>query len=100
MNYRVIWVVGQHVCRYSIIAKGSYRETICRRIITISECLYWISLCMCEIVFVFENTGAYCMTEGISLFLSRDLPSVALLKNGKLEFVREAYNTYLLIVDN
>ena len=51
-------------------------------------------------VFVFENTGAYCMTEGISLFLSRDLPSVALLKNGKLEFVRDAYNTYLLNMPN
>lgn len=27
-------------------------------------------------VICFENTGAYCMTEGISLFLSRDIPSV------------------------
>lgn len=31
-------------------------------------------------VFAFENTGAYCMTEGISLFLSRALPKVLLLK--------------------
>ena len=31
-------------------------------------------------VLVFENTGAYCMTEGISLFLSRNLPEVVLLK--------------------
>ena len=28
---------------------------------------------------VFENAGAYCATEGISLFLSRDLPEVYLL---------------------
>ncbi len=28
---------------------------------------------------IFENTGAYCMTEGISLFLSRDLPRVLLI---------------------
>jgi len=27
-------------------------------------------------VLVFENTGAYSMTEGISLFLSRDLPTI------------------------
>lgn len=27
-------------------------------------------------IICFENTGAYCMTEGISLFLSRDIPSV------------------------
>ncbi len=28
---------------------------------------------------VFENAGAYCMTEGIALFLSRDLPKIILL---------------------
>lgn len=28
----------------------------------------------------FENTGAYCVTEGISLFLSRDFPAVYLIK--------------------
>ena len=33
-------------------------------------------------VFAFENTGAYCMTEGISLFLSRALPQVLLLEEG------------------
>jgi len=31
-------------------------------------------------ILVFENTGAYCMTEGISLFLSRELPAVILLQ--------------------
>lgn len=30
-------------------------------------------------VLVFKNTGAYCMCEGISLFLSRELPSVVLV---------------------
>lgn len=30
-------------------------------------------------VLAFENTGAYCITEGISLFLSRELPGVVLL---------------------
>ena len=38
-------------------------------------------------IFIFENTGAYCVTEGISLFLSRDLPSVFLLKENN-EFIR------------
>ena len=47
-------------------------------------------------VFIFKNTGAYCMTEGISLFLSRELPEVALLKNGNLKLVREAFKTYHL----
>lgn len=31
-------------------------------------------------ILVFENTGAYSMTEGISLFLSRDLPEILLRK--------------------
>ena len=42
----------------------------------------------------FENTGAYCMTEGISLFLSRDIPAVYLIKeNGDAVCVREKYET-------
>ncbi|MCM1545375.1 MAG: alanine racemase [Ruminococcus sp.] len=43
---------------------------------------------------IFENTGAYCMTEGISLFLSRDIPSVYLIdESGKLTKVRETFET-------
>lgn len=46
---------------------------------------------------VFKNTGAYCMTEGISLFLSRDLPRVVLSgEDGELISVREPVNTYKL----
>lgn len=45
-------------------------------------------------VFVFENTGAYCMTEGISLFLSRDLPEAVLLnEDGSFRTVRESLHT-------
>ena len=51
-------------------------------------------------IFVFKNTGAYCVTEGISLFLSRDLPQVGLLRNGKLEIVRKAFETYKLNMAN
>ena len=51
-------------------------------------------------VFVFKNTGAYCMTEGISLFLSRELPQVAILKNGKLELARDTFKTYVLNKSN
>ncbi len=46
-------------------------------------------------VFIFENTGAYCMTEGISLFLSRDLPKVIKIKeDSNLELVRDNLPTY------
>ena len=53
-------------------------------------------------VIAFENTGAYCMTEGISLFLSRDLPTVVLIdeeninKNKKHQAIRELTPTYPL----
>ena len=47
-------------------------------------------------MFLFKNTGAYCMTEGISLFLSRELPQVVLLRNGELHLVRKSFKTYTL----
>lgn len=48
-------------------------------------------------VFVFENTGAYCMTEGISLFLSRELPAVIKIdENKNINLIRENIPTYLL----
>lgn len=48
-------------------------------------------------VLAFENAGAYCMTEGISLFLSRDIPAVyLLLENGTAVQVRKAFDTAAL----
>ena len=48
-------------------------------------------------VFIFKNTGAYCMTEGISLFLSRDLPCVLKIKeNNEIELVRKNVPTFEL----
>ena len=45
-------------------------------------------------VFVFENVGAYSSTEGISLFLSRDLPKIALYqKDGSIKVVRDVIKT-------
>lgn len=45
----------------------------------------------------FENTGAYCMTEGISLFLSRDIPAVYLIReDGNRVCVRENFETAAL----
>ena len=45
----------------------------------------------------FDNTGAYCMTEGISLFLSRDLPRVCLIDaDGEARLVRDLEPTWQL----
>lgn len=44
--------------------------------------------------FVFKNTGAYSSTEGISLFLSRDLPKVVIIKkDGNIVLVRDIIRT-------
>ncbi len=47
-------------------------------------------------VVMFKNVGAYSMTEGISLFLSHDLPKVVFIKNKQIEVVRESIPTYVL----
>lgn len=48
-------------------------------------------------VLAFADTGAYCMTEGISLFLSRDLPRVCLVgADGTPRLVRDGVATYPL----
>ncbi len=42
----------------------------------------------------FKNTGAYCPTEGISLFLSRDLPAVyKIYENGETRLIRPNIET-------
>lgn len=45
-------------------------------------------------IIMFKNAGAYCPTEGISLFLSRDLPCIAKLKDDKIISVRNSLPTY------
>lgn len=48
-------------------------------------------------IFIFKNTGAYSATEGIALFLSRQLPRVVRIKeSGEAELVREAFETSVL----
>ncbi len=55
----------------------------------------------CGDILAFANTGAYCMTEGISLFLSRALPRVVLLlPDGTPLLVREALTTDRLNTPN
>lgn len=47
-------------------------------------------------VLCFNNTGAYCPTEGMSLFLSRDIPAVYIISRGKISEVRKAFETCAL----
>ena len=43
--------------------------------------------------FIFKKVGAYSSTEGISLFLSRDLPKIVLYKNGTTILIRDIIST-------
>ncbi len=48
-------------------------------------------------LFVFKNTGAYCPMEGISLFLSRDLPAVLMcVSGGSVNVLRKHKEIYHL----
>ena len=50
--------------------------------------------------FIFKNTGAYSSTEGIALFLSRDLPKIILVKEGKELLIRDSVKSSLLNYPN
>lgn len=45
-------------------------------------------------VFAFDNAGAYCMTEGMLMFLSRDLPKIAVVDDtGTPQLIRSGLRT-------
>lgn len=49
---------------------------------------------------VFENAGAYSVTEGLGLFLSRDLPGIVLWQNGAPQLVRGLTPTHPINTPN
>ena len=73
---------------------------ICGSLCTVNDILikqYPISNLKIGDILIFKNTGAYCMTEGISLFLSRDLPQILKIKeNSEIEVLRGITPTYTL----
>lgn len=73
---------------------------VCGALCTVTDILVkQLELCNPQVgdVLYFERAGAYCMTEGISLFLSRDLPSVVMRgQDGTLRMVRDRIESYVL----
>lgn len=88
--------------KFEILNKSNTKENIYNifgSLCTINDIIVKnVSLPELEIndTFVFKNTGAYSVTEGINLFLSRDMPKVLLLKNKNVLLVRDNINTYKL----
>ncbi|MGN1344396.1 MAG: diaminopimelate decarboxylase family protein [Traorella sp.] len=76
------------------------RWNICGSLCTSNDILMkQISLSSLEIgdIIEFKNTGSYCFYEGMSLFLSRDLPIILFIdENQKIECVRGLTPTYPL----
>lgn len=90
--------------QYEIIRKGvllhdeksDKKWNICGSLCTINDILMKqlpVTELRIDDIFVFANTGAYCPTEGISLFLTRDLPDIILYKNDHLQSVRLSKKT-------
>ena len=72
---------------------------LCGSLCTINDILikqYPVSNLKIGDIFIFKYAGAYCMTEGISLFLSRDLPQVLKLKDGEIIQIRDNKPTFIL----
>lgn len=74
--------------------------TVCGSLCTVNDILIrrYPAAGLCEgDILEFQNAGAYCMTEGISLFLSRELPRVILInKKGGFQSIRDHVRTDIL----
>ena len=51
-------------------------------------------------ILVFCNLGAYSVTEGIALFLSRDMPKVIAYHNGKNTLLRDTLEAWKMNTNN
>ena len=79
-------------------AKSDEKINICGSLCTINDILvkqYEAQKLELGDILVFQNAGAYCVTEGISLFLSRNLPKVIKIdENGNIRLLRDDMPTY------
>ena len=71
--------------------------TICGALCTASDVIvkdYLTNEVRLNDILVFQNTGAYSMCEGLSLFLSRALPQVVIYENNNSRLIRNHIETY------
>ena len=76
---------------------ASLRWTVCGSLCTTNDILVKQmplgDLAVGDLI-AFDKAGAYCMTEGMSLFLSRDLPAIVWRdRAGKLTLLRDYIDT-------
>lgn len=93
--------MAMRIPHFEILSKCDYKEicnyTLYGSLCTINDILVKninIRKLALNDIFIFKNVGAYSITEGISLFLSRDLPKVIIYnKNKELIMVRDILKT-------
>ncbi|MCR5748043.1 MAG: diaminopimelate decarboxylase [Lachnospiraceae bacterium] len=101
-------MMGLKVPVIKILGKDPLREAdkdvsswaLCGSLCTVNDVIvreYKTSVFEIGDVFVFLNAGAYSVTEAMGLFLSRDLPKVAVVhKDGSGEEIRDRLSTWKL----
>lgn len=99
LNYlgQIMGMKRPHLRHFAARAASVQDWTLCGSLCTTNDVLVrsmpLAGLCPGDLL-VFENTGAYSVTEGLGLFLSRDLPQVILWQNGTPYPVRSETPTY------
>ena len=105
MNHLVYYgaMMGMRVPICEILPKRSQENAknwcICGSLCTINDIMIKqlpITNLRIGDVLIFKNTGAYSMTEGISLFLSRELPKIIIKENDDYKIVRKNIKTSML----
>ena len=105
MNHLVYYgaMMGMRVPICEILPKRSQENAknwcICGSLCTINDIIIKqlpITNLRIGDVLIFKNTGAYSMTEGISLFLSRELPKIIIKENDDYKIVRKNIKTSML----
>lgn len=90
----------RHLTPLGEIREGEYENwNICGSLCTVGDVLVKeLPLRSGQIhdILVFENLGAYSVTEGIYLFLSRDLPCIYFYSQGNLRLIRDVLPTNVI----
>ncbi|MGI6020651.1 MAG: diaminopimelate decarboxylase family protein [Lachnospiraceae bacterium] len=75
------------------------KVTLCGSLCTVNDILVRnipLSIPAKDSVIAFENCGAYSATEGMALFLSRDLPRIYKYKEGHYDLIRDRFESNVL----
>ena len=97
MNFDDVELISNH-------KKSSSKWTICGSLCTHNDVIVRnIPLDGVTIgdILLFKYIGAYSVTEGMALFLSRDIPAIYIYqRNSGIQCIRKKSNTYMLNINN